>query len=200
MSRQPANMIQGRGQDAIWIGIRTLACFTTAELSGWLSKSAKDVHAVTVSSYLKRLQLGGYLTVEKAKQKGQPDTWTLIKNTGVEAPRLNKDGKPVTQGQNRENLWRTMKVLREFNFRELTAAATTEVVQIKERDAAEYCRHLTKAGYLRVAKAANNGGGLTRYRLIPSRNTGPRPPQVQRSKQIFDPNLGQIVWPQAEAG
>ena len=32
----------------------------------------------------------------------------------------------------------------------------------------------------------------TRYRLI--RNTGPRPPMVQRIDAIYDPNLGAVVW------
>ncbi|MDP2549459.1 hypothetical protein [Oceanobacter sp. 4_MG-2023] len=194
MSRQPAYMSQGRGQDAIWIGIRTLACFTTPELYLWLSKKGTSVHTMTISSYLKRLQLGGYLSVEKAEKKGQPNTWTLIKNTGTETPRLNKEGQPVTQGRGRENLWRTIKVLGEFSYRELAAAANTDSVKVEERDAAEYCRYLTNAGYLRITKAAHNGGGLTRYRLIPGKNTGPRPPQIQRTKQIYDPNLGLVVW------
>lgn len=33
-----------------------------------------------------------------------------------------------------------------------------------------------------------------RYRFIAGRNSGPRPPQVQRLKQVYDPNLDRVVW------
>jgi hypothetical protein len=122
----------------------------------------------------------------------------LLKDVGVDAPRVRKNGEQVTQGLNREQMWRTMRILNSFNATELGVTASTEDVQIIVNDAKDYIGHLHKAGYLVQTALANNGGGLARYRLFPTMNTGPRPPMVQRVKHVFDPNLNKIVWPVEE--
>ena len=172
--RKPVHIGAYGTQDAIWRGVRELKTFTKDDLIIHISRDLKVCDA-TVDSYLTRLVRGGYLQVEKVpKHRGvcKLSRFTLIRDTGVETPRLSKAGAPVTQGRGRENLWRTMKILREFDFQELAAAASTEETSITPATA---IRH--------------------RYKLLPSKYTGPRPPQIQRVKQLYDPNVDKVVWP-----
>jgi hypothetical protein len=50
---------------------------------------------------------------------------------------------------------------------------------------------LLATGYLRVVEKANpSQDKLAVYRLI--RNDGPKPPMIQRVKQVYDPNTGRV--------
>lgn len=203
--RKPVSMGPGSTQDAIWSAIRALGdkgkTFTLADITWHIHQQGHTkINSTTVKSYLVRLKRAGYIRATEPAQIAVKNQYLLIKNTGVEAPRLTKEGKPATQGRGREQLWRTMRVLGEFTYLELTVAATTEEVVIKETEAKDYLRHLKKAGYIKEIKPASTHGGLARYRLLPTRFTGPKPPMIQRIKQIFDPNLGEVVWsPNGEA-
>lgn len=194
--RKPVHIGAYGTQDAIWRGVRELKTFTKDDLIIHISRDLKVCDA-TVDSYLTRLVRGGYVSVQKApKHRGacKLSRYTMIRDTGVETPRLSKSGAPVTQGRGRENLWRTMKILREFDFQELAAAASTEDTSVTPATAKEYCRYLAKAGYLAMIKRGS-GSIRHRYKLLPSKFTGPRPPQIQRVKQLYDPNVDKVVWP-----
>ena len=172
--------------------------FTRKELILHVGKHHSQViNDETVISYINRLLKGGFLEVSKRAFNNPKafNVYTLIKNTGVETPRLTKDGQPSKQGLGRENLWRSIRTLGEFNYRELAVTASTEKVSVSDTQAQDYVKHLKKAGYLQETQAASPSGVLARYRLAPRKNTGPRPPQIQRIKQVYDPNLGEIVWP-----
>ena len=58
--------------------------------------------------------------------------------------------------------------------------------------AKEYCTMLTQAGYLKVLRKASPPKKPAVYKLV--RNTGPQPPQIQRVKQVFDPNLDEVTY------
>jgi len=196
--RKPANIGHYGTQDAIWQAVRELKRFTRQDVICYVEAKGFAVNDATVNSYLKRLEKGSYLAVEKTpKHRGicQLATYTLERDTGVETPRLTKKGDPVTQGKGRENLWRSMKILREFDWRELALAASTNDHPVAPATAKQYCEILAKAGYLAVLRLGK-GRKLSRYRLLDSKNTGPRPPQVQRIKQLYDPNLDKVVWSQ----
>jgi hypothetical protein len=61
--------------------------------------------------------------------------------------------------------------------------------------AQDYLNQLALAGYLiEIKKGQAQGTHPTRFRFNPARNTGPRPPMIQRTKAVYDPNLGQVVW------
>jgi len=201
MGRKPATIGQYGTQDAIWQAVRELKSFTVADLIRHIDKSL-TVNDYTVKSYLKRLEKGGYLQLDKTpKHRGAcvEATYTLLKDTGVETPRLTKEGRPTIQGQGREQLWRSMKILGEFDFFELALAASTEACPVPQSTAKDYCKHLAKAGYL-VTTRKGKGTIRARYRLLSSKNTGPRPPQVQRVKRVYDPNLNKVVWQENEGG
>jgi hypothetical protein len=91
-------------------------------------------------------------------------------------------------------MWRTMKMLAAFTPSDIAIHASTDDVSVNKSDAKDYIGHLHKAGYLTVTKKAKPGCNQARYRLLPSKNTGPHSPQVQRIKQVFDPNLNKVVW------
>ena len=91
-------------------------------------------------------------------------------------------------------MWTSMRGLGEFNPRDIAAHSTTPDVRVSELTAKAYCAMLLKTGYLRVLKKAEPMAGRQAiYRLI--RNSGPKPPQIQRIKQVYDPNTGAVHIP-----
>jgi len=200
--KKPVDLVAASGyqtpQDCVWEAIRELKTFNQVELELWLVQQKKSgINSKTIKSFLKRLLKGGYITLtEVVKYRGNAKThnYVLSKDVGVHAPRLTKEGTVSLQGRGRENLWRAMKVLNSFDFRELAQAASTEEVSVKPMEAKDYIRHLKGAGYLLQLQAHDRRARTpARYRLLPRRNTGPRPPMVQRVKQVFDPNLNQVM-------
>lgn len=179
-----------QGRQAIWEEIRAQRQgFTLTSLA-----AATDIHKDTIRSYLQGLEAAGYI---HRTFESPISGYHLERDVGVEAPRVTKDGKPVTQGSGREQMWRTMKIMGDFSWRDLAIAASTEAVVVAESDAQDYCGNLAKAGYLVVVvkgKGTGKGASPSRYRFNRIRNTGPRPPMVQRLKSVFDPNLCKIVW------
>jgi len=201
MARKPAHLEQAgpkpTGRRAVWAAIRAQRTgFTLASLG-----QATRIHRDTIRTYLRGLEAAGYIV--RAAEESAPAAYSLTRDVGIEAPRVTRDGKPVTQGLAREQMWRTMRMLKgDWSWRDLAIAASTETQPVAESDAADYCANLHRAGYLVVAepgRAARPGlaAAATRYRFVPGRNTGPRPPMVQRLSSVFDPNLGRVVWQEA---
>lgn len=199
-NRRPAQMemVGGKGsRQRAWEAIRKHAgAFTCCQIA----RKAK-VDDDTVYTYLVSLERGGYLECDKDScinvQAGAK--WTLLKDNGIEAPRLTRDGRPVVQGLGNEAMWRTMRIIGDFNIAELAGHVKAGGVEVTENTAKSYIGDLKKAGYLLVvAEARSRGIGKgavqARYRLAPGKYTGPRPPMVQRSRSIYDPNLGKVVW------
>lgn len=85
------------------------------------------------------------------------------------------------------NMWRAMRMIREFSPTDLAIHSTTDVVDVSDQAAKEYCRMLCRAKYLRVVEKALPGRREPRYRLI--NNTGPKPPREKRVRAVFDENL-----------
>jgi hypothetical protein len=117
--------------------------------------------------------------------------YTLAKDTGVDAPRVRKDGTELpASGRNR--MWNAMRVLGVFTADELVSAASLPEAPIAAGEAAYYCRWLAQGGYL-----ARRGDG---WQFIPAKFTGAKAPQVLRVKALFDPNLGAVVYQPAPEG
>ncbi|MCA1909232.1 MAG: hypothetical protein LDL39_12815 [Magnetospirillum sp.] len=184
--RKPVHLTSGRkstGRQAMWEEMRRQGKPFTARIIAHAIKANPD----TVKSYLQGLVAANYVSKDGTE-------YTLVKDVGIEAPRVTKDGQPVTQGAAREQMWRSMRMMRgQFDFRELATLASTETVPVAETDATDYLQHLANAGYLQVT-VKGAPGKPAKYRFIPSKNTGPRPPMIQRIKSVYDPNLRQVVW------
>lgn len=157
---------------------------------------AAEVEDDTVLTFLRCLIAGGY--VLKSGKTYASATYTLQKDVGAEAPKLNRDGTLNTQGQGVEAMWRGLRILREVDARDLvqSTAACGEAVSLST--ARSYLQWLHKAEYLVMVVVGKPGTPATmaRYRLAHGADTGPRPPMIQRVGQVFDPNLGEVVYRQ----
>ncbi|KZE34156.1 hypothetical protein [Crenobacter luteus] len=197
-TRQPAEleMIGGKGtRQRCWEAIRARRDgFTLLDIA---HKAAADI--ATTKTYLQALEKGGFIEVGNRERGGHDEKhYRLAKDNGLEAPRLTRDGQPVTQGRAQEQMWRTMRIMGgDFNYQELAALASTSEVAVSPVAARDYLKHLAHAGYVTVVaqgKGRGAGGVANRYRFNPGRYSGPRPPMVQRTKSVYDPNLGRVVW------
>jgi hypothetical protein len=155
---------------------------------------AAEVDDGTVLTFLRCLIAGDY--VLRHGKSYSTATYTLKKDVGAEAPRLNRDGTLNTQGQGVEAMWRSLRILGELDAADLAVSAGASGVEVSLNTARSYLAWLTKAGYVRQIGTSYRGahGGLNRYRLCPQHNTGPLPPMIQRVGQVFDPNLGKVVF------
>jgi hypothetical protein len=154
-----------------------------------LSRDAKVCYE-TVVTYVGALRIAGYLSLlDEREPISNERRMALLRDNGVEAPSLNHDGSPSRKGLSREAMWRTLHILGETTVAELaglaSAAAPTSL-----NNARCYLSWLVKAGYVQVAK----GGRAPRYRLVPGRYSGPQAPMVQKIGQVYDANLGKVVW------
>lgn len=184
--RRPAHTPTA-GRQEIWEGIRAWSgLFTAIDIA-----RATGANRKTVDDYLRCLVPGGVVEAIGDSQ------YRLVEDRGHHAPRLNRKGKPVMQGAGLENIWRSMRMLGQFTSQELALHSTTEHVAVSEATAKAYTSMLMRTGYLRVIQKAVPGKRKAVYRLI--RNSGPRPPQIQRVKHVFDPNTRQVHIPGGEA-
>ena len=186
MSRKPIHL-QSAGprneRQAMWEVIRAhKSAFSAADIRGALPGAT---NLSTIRDYLQGLANAGYL------QRLPDARHRLVKDVGVQAPRVRKDGTEVTQGLAQERLWRVLRIMRApMTVTEILAHANSADYPIEPGAVTSYLGLLQQAGYLHT----DGHGRRRRYRLIPSRDTGPRPPMIQRTKQVFDPNLGRVVW------
>ncbi len=200
-SRKPVHMemVGGKGsRQRAWEAIRQAAgSFTCYQIA----RKAK-VDDETLYTYIRSLELGGYLKAAEGNQlRFQSEKkYTLVRDNGIEAPRVDKKGNPVKQGLGNEAMWRSMRIIGDFNARELAAHASTSGVEVKDGTAKAYISALHSAEYLVVVSEAKTGRSpvQARYRLAPNKYTGPRPPMIQRTKSVYDPNLAKVVWTEPE--
>lgn len=186
-------------QEAIWRLVRQLKSFDIAdiEIAAINQTKGKSLYSglssATIKSYLIRLTRGGYLKQEVQVLKGNQRRarWHLINDCGSSAPSLTKAGKPSSRGKGYEQLWRSIKILKSFNYLELVAASDSEQVHIAPSTAKNYIHHLYKAGYLRLVQA-HRPGTAARYCKIPFLCIG-KAPMITRNKQVFDQNKLQVV-------
>lgn len=184
MARKPISELAG-GQSPrqrVWAYIRQQTEFDCADVTpGGVSKA-------TARDYLKGLVAAGYLVVSQT-ERGVPSAYTLIRDNGIEAPRVRKDGSEVTQGNGNEAIWGAVSVLDTFDAQTLADLSGAALGTVKT-----YCLYLERAGYLTVAIKGKGGSAATVYRAVKSRISGPRAPMITRLKVVYDPNLHQIVW------
>ena len=151
----------------------------------------------TVGSYLNALLKAGVVEIvrrELARGRATERFFMLVKDEGLDAPRVNKSGGRVTQGLAQEQMWRALRMLKgDINWRELAAMASSTRAPVAPAAAADYLAMLNRAGYL-VLVHEGKPGTQARYRLSPSRNTGPHPPMICRTKVVYDPNEDKVVW------
>jgi hypothetical protein len=183
MPRRPVTVEAQQGgspRQRLWAAIRKACHFGTDEI---LARA--NVLPRTGKPYLEALKAGGWLVIDENRR------WILVRDSGAEPPRVGPDGRPVTQGLGREQLWRTIRMLRtDFDYRDLAIAASTDDVAVSEADARYYVKHLALAGLL-LCVQPDNRKHPARYRL--ARNTGPLAPKITRARVVWDPNTGKLA-------
>lgn len=185
-TRKPALELSGvlTDREKLWQAVRRLRTFTTPELA---LAARVDRRQTVIKDYLASLVRAGILRRETQASPGLFNRYELVLDSGVDAPRLRKDGTPLPDtGQVR--MWRAMKILKIFSVRDLVVHASLPDAPIKESTAETYCRWLTQGRYLNLPPVED---GVVRYRLI--RDTGAKAPQILRIKQLYDPNTGEVV-------
>ena len=202
MARKPVTAYAGgKGpRQRIWEAIRARG---EAEWTRYSIARSAGVADTTVTTYCQALFAAGIIARigEIAISAVATEVrWRLVRDEGIDAPRLKRDGSRVTNGLAQEQMWRALRVLAcDLNARELAAHASTAAVPVTISAAEHYITWLLAAGYLirtRAGKGLGRAGkGVTaRYRLDPARNTGPRPPMICRAKVVYDPNEDAVVW------
>jgi len=196
MSRLPAHKARQNRQE-IWQFIRKNPLFKIADIT-----NATLIHHGTISTYIFSLCNAGIVDRTQPKysrnrrrkrnmihEKSYSDqVYKLVKDKGHTAPTVTRDGSPSLVGRHRNNMWRTMRMIKNFSTRELQIYASTEDCQMSIDTARLYISMLAKAGYLK--KLPNY-----RYQFLPVMHTGPLPPIVQTGRRsVFDQNLGKIMW------
>ena len=182
-------------RDVIWTEIRSRSLFTVPELI----RDTK-LNSRTVQQFIKALAIAGYITPSSTltcKQCHFVTLWYLVRDTGVEPPAITKAGRASTSGHTRDQLWRTMKMLAEFDAGDLALHASTEAHPVTIRAASAYAYQLHHAGYL-VCTRTRQRNSLISFRLLPSKNTGPRAPRIVGAPtgagfRVFDPNIGSHI-------
>lgn len=151
-------------------------------------------------SFVNQLKKAGFVKVKDTtplfhdncvvKQK----TYELIKDTGYHYPRMKKSGEVIGITGNKA-MWNSLRILNKaVSADELAIMSSNEVLTVKASTANSYLQSLHQAGYLTRVQEANVKGGKAKYVLIPSMNTGAEPPQIQKTKQVFDPNKKEIMF------
>jgi len=209
MSLQPVDQRPDTSRDAIWEHIRTLSpdLFSVTDIASrlnviGLSGKQRIILVGKVRSYFSGLEAAGYIQKDGFKMNAsscqRAQAFKLINDVGIDAPRVRADGSEVTQGKGRELMWRTMRILSEFSAADLAINASTTDHTVSLNSAKEYCHFLQNAGYLATPRMGKSGQPSL-YRFLPSRYTGPKPPQIQSVKQVYDPNTKKVMWSQGES-
>ena len=177
-------------REKMWAAIRQERRFTKckiAELAGCNNFQVKD--------YLLGLMAAGFVARIESLSR-HLSVYELVRDTGVDAPRVRKDGTLLPLGS-RARIWATMRILKTFTAMELVNAASLPEAPITRAEALRYCRWLTLGGYL-----AESGLGSpdTQWTFIPARFTGAKAPQILRFQRLFDPNTGAVVYESAPEG
>lgn len=153
-----------------------------------------------IKDYLSALMRAGIVGIVAELGPGQPREYRLLRDMGVDAPRLKKDGTPLPP-PGRSRMWQAMPILGTFTARELALAASLPEAAVAESEAEYYCRWLEKGRYLRRVSGMDGGKGETpRYQSIPARRHGPKAPQILAIRRVFDPNTGEMATEEITGG
>jgi hypothetical protein len=199
--RKPVHQVAAGGHLTAWSQIWADIRANRAKFSAACIEHRTKLSLGTIRNYVKRLQAHGFIVALEDQPRGgggwyRWTTYKLVRDVGVEAPRLQPDGSLSTAGSAIDRLWRSMRILREFSAIELAAAATTDTHSMSIAYARIYVRALHRARVLRMTSPSGHGPGAAaaRFQLVPAMNTGPKALMLQRGGAVFDPNLMRSVW------
>lgn len=183
-----------RGYAGFWEIMRAVSkdkgTFTLTDIDG-----RSMVDRSTVSRYLHCLEKGGFVKCV-GMIPAMPNGAKIYKllRSPLEAPRLRPDGSEVKQGDSQDRMWRSMKMLKKFTAHDLAITASLPGAIVPTITAVSYIKHLVRAYYIRVVEPRYGSKGAV-YQLV--KRTGPKAPMIQRTDWVWDPNLKQVMGPEA---
>lgn len=177
-------------RERIWTQIRKVKKFTASAI-----QDRTGIAPTTIQTYLEGLAAAGYIAGSQGGKRAAfgrfgRRQWRLVKDCGIDAPAVTRQGKETAGGRSTLHMWRAMKALPEFDYRMVAYHASTEKVVVTWDMARRYVAWLARVGYLRTL-APRHGSRLAIYTL--ARNTGLKPPQIQRVKRVWDQNIGTVI-------
>ena len=152
-----------------------------------------NVDEDTYYTYIQCLLAGGYLEQLEESGRRRQRVFRLIKDCGLEAPRLDRKGNPTKSGRGIEAVWRTLRMMGELDAGILYSHVNAAGIDLAISTIKSYITALKRAGYLVVTRPSTPNR-MERFCLKVGMNTGPRPPQVQRVKTVYDPNLNKVMF------
>lgn len=173
----------------VWNAIRKhreeFTIVQVAELGAATYESTRD--------FISKLNKAGFVECKRVFNKEK--SFQLVQDCGYAYPSFNKKGEQVTESTGNKAMWNTLRITSiAINAYALAALSSTEDQAIAVETANNYLIALHKAGYLKIVKPAKVTGGKAKYILLPAMNTGPKPPQIQRAKHVFDPNTNEVMF------
>lgn len=185
-------------RERVWTAILKVAAAKGKRFTVWDVQDAcvPMVQFPTVQHNMRCLARAGYLK-EVAPTVVQPEhgarhsrvIYRLV-HAVAEAPRVDAKGKPTSLGLGVLSMWRAMRVLKAFDFRDISRSATLAPVVVSEEAARKYVDTLYRAGYLQQLRVPTRQVA-GQYRLI--RDTGPHAPAITRRKCVLDRNTGLFI-------
>ena len=183
-------------RERVWQGIRKLRTgFTAESLQEAIGKPWLEIEPTR--EYLLHLTQAGHLErcdkQRRVNNRFDQVTFKLVKDS-FEAPRVTGGGKPVTQGLKTLAMWRAMKALKDFDYKDIQRVASLgKACEVTAHSAKSYTVLLARAGYFKLMREAKPGTPA-RYKLV--RDTGAHAPAITRRKAVFDRNSGEFTWQQ----
>ncbi len=163
------------------------------------------INLESAKAYLKCLLKGGFVELSHIEkhtpgcfsEKGhyfQRHHYRLLRDVGVEAPRVNRRGELVTHGDNQQAMWVVLRMGGTIDADALAAIASSAGENVSTTTARHYLHTLKEAGYLLQARQAVPGQYKAQFKLKAAMNTGPKAPRVQSTVRVWDPNLAEAVY------
>ncbi len=194
LNRKPAQLEMIGGKSArqrMWELMRSSRL--QGKFSGVHIIDHANVSSETYCTYIQCLEAGGFIEAMD-KKKRVLRTYRILKDCGIEAPKLTRDGKPSKTGLGIEAVWRTLRMMKnvDLDVSSISSHISAAGVDLMVSSIRVYLQALKRAGYLTVVMPATYNR-MERIRLKPDMDTGPRPPQIQKVKTVYDPNLNKVM-------
>lgn len=175
----------------MWESIRVLAPgFSTNDIARRSGQMPREIN-----EYFSALVKAGIIDVIESPSGKEGRIYSLIKDEGVEHPRLNRKGERVYDHLITENIWRSIRILKgSFTAETVLHTASAGGAAMTIKIVRQYLNALTEAGYFTKTDWDRNSPET--YQLVPGKHTGPRPPEIRKldSLQVYDPNLSKLVF------
>lgn len=176
-----------QSRDAMWRKMVELKEFSPRCISDWC-----HIHKDTVKSYIKGLLEHGFIESfnHRDKELRYQRRWYRMLRPQRNAPRINKAGDMLHTASVQDNIWRNLPIQKQFSSRDMLMVVNTESCPTTLFTVKSYLSYLHRAGYI-----ALRGKGPSSYWVhLPARWTGPQPPKIMRTHEVWDANQNRVVW------